>query len=155
MATCNICGKEIKDKIYIEGVDSLVCVDCAKDISNVYNEIKKTAIVLNSSKNDDGYYIENEILYDASGITVIGVYVKHVTPDYENLETRKSNAEETLKKNGWEYYDVKIVDNHIEMEYVSTTAKTIASNGFIDPLDIEKQVDEASGYKCTVTDNTK
>lgn len=35
------------------------------------------------------------------------------------------------------------------------TAKTIASNGFIDPLDIEKQVDEASGYKCTVTDNTK
>ena len=43
MATCNICGKEIKDKIYIEGVDSLVCVDCAKDISNVYNEIKKTS----------------------------------------------------------------------------------------------------------------
>lgn len=42
MAVCNICGKEIKDKAYIEGVDSLVCVDCAKDISNVYNEIKKT-----------------------------------------------------------------------------------------------------------------
>lgn len=40
MATCNICGKEIKDKAYIEGVDSLVCLDCAKDISNVYNEIK-------------------------------------------------------------------------------------------------------------------
>lgn len=43
MATCNICGKDIKDKIYIEGLDSLVCVDCAKDISNVYNEIKKTS----------------------------------------------------------------------------------------------------------------
>lgn len=43
MAVCNICGKDIKDKIYIEGVDSLVCVDCAKDISNVYNEIKKTS----------------------------------------------------------------------------------------------------------------
>ena len=42
MAVCNICGKDIKDKIYIEGLDSLVCVDCAKDISNVYNEIKKT-----------------------------------------------------------------------------------------------------------------
>lgn len=42
MAVCSICGKEIKDKAYIEGVDSLVCVDCAKDISNVYNEIKKT-----------------------------------------------------------------------------------------------------------------
>ena len=120
-----------------------------------YNKIKKTSIVLNCSKNDNGYYEENEILYDASGITVIGVYVKHVTPDYENLETRKSNAEETLKKNGWEYYDVKIVDNHIEMEYVSTNAMRIASIGFIDPLDIEKQVDEASGYKCTVTDNTK
>ena len=131
-------------------------IDASMDSKNAeYNKIKKTSIVLNSSKNDDGYYIENEILYDASGITVIGVYVKHVTPDYENLETRKSNAEETLKKNGWEYYDVKIVDNHIEMEYVSTTAKTIASNGFIDPLDIEKQVDEASCYKCTVTDNTK
>lgn len=43
MAVCNICGKDIKDKIYIEGVDSLVCVDCAKDIANVYNEIKKTS----------------------------------------------------------------------------------------------------------------
>ena len=41
MATCNICGKDIKDKIYIEGVDCLVCDDCAKDISNLYNEIKK------------------------------------------------------------------------------------------------------------------
>ena len=42
MAICNICGKEIKDKAYIEGVDSLVCLDCAKDIANVYNEIKLT-----------------------------------------------------------------------------------------------------------------
>ena len=42
MAICNICGKEIKEENYIEGVDSIVCIDCAKDISSVYTEIKKS-----------------------------------------------------------------------------------------------------------------
>ncbi|MGM9879311.1 MAG: hypothetical protein ACI31R_04730 [Bacilli bacterium] len=131
-------------------------IDASMDSKNPeYNQIKKTAIVLNRTKNDNGYYEESEILYDASGTTVVGVHVKQISPDYEDLALRKSNAEETLKKNGWEYYDVKIVDNHIELEYVSTNVKTIASNGFIDPLDVEKQLNEAMGYKYTVTDNSQ
>lgn len=41
MTNCSVCGKEItNDTSYIEGIDSIICVDCAKDISNLYKEIK-------------------------------------------------------------------------------------------------------------------
>ena len=52
MATCNICGKEIKDKAYIEGVDSLVCIDCAKDIATKVLFMDKGKILESGTPNE-------------------------------------------------------------------------------------------------------
>ena len=64
MVICNICGKEIKDKAYIEGVDSLVCLDCAKDIANVYNEIKLT-------QDTKEYSVDKLLLKDMQKDTIV------------------------------------------------------------------------------------
>ena len=101
MATCNICGKDIKDKIYIEGLDSLVCVDCAKDIANVYNEIKKTSKSneysienLPTPKEIKAYLDEYIIGQDEAKTTVaVAVYNHYKRINYNSeIEIDKSNV---------------------------------------------------------------
>ena len=101
MAICNICGKEIKDKAYIEGVDSLVCLDCAKDISNVYNEIKLTQDVqtynvdkLPTPKEIKAHLDEYIIGQDEAKTTIaVAVYNHYKRINYNsNIELDKSNV---------------------------------------------------------------
>ena len=101
MATCNICGKEIKDKSYIEGVDSLVCLDCAKDIANVYNEIKLTQDIqeynvdkLPTPKQIKAHLDEYIIGQDEAKTTIaVAVYNHYKRINYNSeVELDKSNV---------------------------------------------------------------
>ena len=121
-----------------------------------YNNIKKKAKVLKCSKEKDGSKYELEILYDADGVKAKGVhnYVILYIDDVNEMERRKKTLESNLSLEGWEYYKVQIIDNHVEYEYVSTDIVKLTNNAFYQK-DLNWSIDyyEGMNYTCTVTDN--
>lgn len=124
-----------------------------------YDEIKKNAKVLTCTRKDAyGVYVKKEYLYDSNEENILGVYYKYIGMDDMNAENRKTEIETNLTQKGYDY-DAKIVDEHLEYEYIITKEDVLRSAGYLgkdNTLYNNKMIaEEIDQFTCKVTDNTK
>lgn len=89
---------------------------------------------------------------------ILRVYYKYIGMDDMNAENRKTEIETNLTQKGYDY-DAKIVDEHLEYEYIITKEDVLRSAGYLgkdNTLYNNKMIaEELDRFTCKVTDNTK
>ena len=112
-----------------------------------YSVMRKNAVILRCTKGDD----LEEMLYTTDKKLVVGTYAKGVLRGLDNLETSKNDLEVILQEvYKCSYFDVQIVDDHLEYEYISTNIACFANVGLNYSLATLKEQREKEGYTCIV-----
>ena len=139
------CGnnKKQEEQIFIDETVK----DEFEDKDLEYSVMRKNAVILRCTNGDD----LEELLYTSDKKLVVGTYAKGILRDLNNLETAKNDLEVILQEvYKCSYFDVQIVDDHLEYEYISTDIASFANVGLNYTLNTIKEQREKAGYTCVV-----